>query len=375
MVADRGAELAGAEAALQVDPEVILESLGSVRKFADPQAPKSARMMAAGGTLPLPPPEICTVLFALTLDPDPEVKAKAQQSLGELPEGVLDSALVAPLHAAVLGFFAERFQDDGTRMEKIALNAATSDETYCFLAELPHVRVVEIVSHNQTRLLRCEKLVEALSENPVTGQLTINRVLEFLGLAGRALESESDSVVEVPEPLPDTAEPDATIHDLEDVSAFPDELIEEGETLLDQAEDRSANLTALIQKMKVMEKIKLARFGNSEARGLLARDRNKMVASAAVKSPKITENEIINFAKSRSLCDEVYRVIAMTPEWTKNYQVKLAISMNPKSQLPTAIKFLNYLTDRDLKQIMRSRDVPGQISAQAGRILSRKGKI
>ena len=364
---------------MQVDPEVILESLGSARKFADPQASKPARMMAAGGTLPLSPPEICTVLFALTLDPDPEVKAKAQQSLGELPEGVLDSALVAPLHAAVLGFFAERFQDDGTRMEKIALNAATADETYCFLAELPHVRVVEIVSHNQTRLLRCEKLVEALSENPVTGQSTINRVLEFLGLSGRELESESDSAVEVPEPLPDTAEPNATIHDLDDVSAFPDELIEEEEALLDDAEgepeDRTANLTSLIQKMTVMEKIKLARFGNSEARGLLARDRNKMIASAAVKSPKITENEIIKFAKSRSLCDEVYRVIAMTPEWTKNYQVKLAISMNPKSQLPTAIKFLNYLTDRDLKQIMRSRDVPGQISAQAGRILSRKGKI
>jgi uncharacterized coiled-coil protein SlyX len=364
---------------LQVDPEAILESLGSARKFADPQAPKPARLMAAGGTLPLPPAEICTVLFALTLDPDPEVEAKAQQSLGELPEGVLDSALAAPLHAAVLGFFAERFQDDGTRMEKIALNAATADETYCFLAELPHVSVVEIVSHNQTRLLRCEKLVEALSENPVTGQSTINRVLEFLGLAGREFESERDAGVEVPEPLPDTAQLDATIHDLEDVSAFPDELIEDDEALLDEAEDEpsdsSARLATLIQKMTVMEKIKLARFGNSEARGLLARDRNKMIASAAVKSPKITENEIINFAKSRSLCDEVYRVIAMTPEWTKNYQVKLAISMNPKSQLPTAIKFLNYLTDRDLKQIMHSRDVPGQISAQARRILSRKGKV
>ena len=273
---------------MQVDPEVILESLGSARKFADPQAAKPARMLAAGGTLPLPPPEICTVLFALTLDPDPEVKAKAQQSLGELPEAVLDSALDAPLHAAVLGFLAERFQDDGARMEKIALNAATADETYCFLAELPHVRVVEIVSHNQIRLLRCEKLVEALSENPVTGQSTINRVLEFLGLAGRELESESDSTVEVPEPLPNTAEPDAAIHDLDDVSAFPDELIEEADEEEDEPVAGSGSLNSLIQKMTVMEKIKLARFGNSEARGLLARDRNKMIASAAAdrNSPK-----------------------------------------------------------------------------------------
>ena len=40
----------------------------------------------------------------------------------------------------------------------------------------------------------------------------------------------------------------------------------------------------------------------------------------------------------------------------------------------TAIKFLNYLTDRDLGMIMRSRDVPGTISTQARRILARKGK-
>lgn len=363
---------------MHVDPQAILDSLGGARKFADPEAPKPARLMAAGGTLPLPPPQICSVLFALTLDGDPEVKAKALQSLGELPARVLDPALEAPIHPAVLDFFAERYQEDGARMEKLALNPATSDETYCFLAELPHSRVVEIASHNQTRLLRCEKLVEALSENPVTGQSTINRVLEFLGLGGPAMESDSDSAIVVPEPLPDTAAPDATVLDLDDVSTFPDELIEEEEALLPDdggEEDKTQSLSALIQKMTVMEKIKLARFGNGEARGLLVRDRNKMIASAAIKSPKITENEIINFAKSRALCEDVYRVIAMTPEWTKNYQVKLAISMNPKSQLPTAIKFLNYLTDRDLKAIMRSRDVPGQVAMQARRILSRKGKI
>ena len=48
--------------------------------------------------------------------------------------------------------------------------------------------------------------------------------------------------------------------------------------------------------------------------------------------------------------------------------------MNPKCPPQAAIKFLNYLTDRDLGVIMRSRDVPGTISAQARRILARKGK-
>jgi hypothetical protein len=48
--------------------------------------------------------------------------------------------------------------------------------------------------------------------------------------------------------------------------------------------------------------------------------------------------------------------------------------MNPKCPSGSAIKFLNFLTDRDLGAIMRSRDVPGPISSQARRILARKGK-
>ncbi len=38
-------------------------------------------------------------------------------------------------------------------------------------------------------------------------------------------------------------------------------------------------------------------------------------------------------------------------------------------------RIVNMLTDRDLKQIMRSRDVPGAVSAHARRVLARRGKI
>ena len=54
--------------------------------------------------------------------------------------------------------------------------------------------------------------------------------------------------------------------------------------------------------------------------------------------------------------------------------MKLGLVMNPSCPATTSIKFLNFLTDRDLSAIMRSRDVPGPISTQARRILARKGK-
>ena len=124
-----------------------------------------------------------------------------------------------------------------------------------------------------------------------------------------------------------------------------------------------------------MEKVKLARFGNGEARSLLVRDRNKVVATAAIRSPKLKESEVVMFAKSRSLSDDVLRIISNAREWTKSYQIKQALVTNPKTPLSAAIKFVNYLTDRDLREIMRSRDVPGQIAMQARRILNRKGKV
>ena len=100
-----------------------------------------------------------------------------------------------------------------------------------------------------------------------------------------------------------------------------------------------------------------------------------MVCTAAIRSPKIKEPEIASYAKARNLSNEIMRIIANTREWTKSYQVKMSLATNPKTPLSSAMKFVNYLTDRDLRGIMRSRDVPGQISAQARRILAKRGKI
>jgi hypothetical protein len=80
-------------------------------------------------------------------------------------------------------------------------------------------------------------------------------------------------------------------------------------------------------------------------------------------------------AKARNVCDEVLRIIASNREWTRAYQVKLALSTNPKCPVPTAMKFLNFLQERDLKNIMKSKDVPSPVAMHARRMLQKKGKI
>jgi hypothetical protein len=340
-------------------------------------APVEVRRLAAGGALPLPPVELATVLFALTHDPDGEVKARARESLESLPESVCEAVLSGETHPAVLGYLAHAFHDRSERLERIALNPATDDHTFVFLGGVPHKRVVEIVAANQTRLLRCSEIVEALGENPATSRSTIDRVLSFLGFEKHAAEVPEEGEGDAPPPvaeLTDEAAAAALRAFLgDDGAGFAASLVEEHDGELDA--EAQGNLFALIQKMSVMQKIKLARMGNKEARGLLVRDRNRLVAAAAIRSPKITENEVEGFAKARNLSEEVLRVISNNREWTRSYGVKLGLATNPKCPVPTSVKFLNFLYERDLRAIMKSKDVPSAVSTHARRLLAKKGKI
>ena len=344
-------------------------------RYARQDAPRDTRLMAARGALPLPAIELATVLFALTYDPDAEVKSTARDSLENLPATITNAVLSGPAHPALLAFFAEYSACDAEQLEMIALNPATDDATIAQLAASPHKRIVEIISNNQKRMLRSPEIVDALGSNPLTGRAVIERILNFIG-AG-----------EIAEDL-DGRRADSTITDQEaeaalravlgdEMGGYVKQLVEETADVTDEQiqEVEGGNLYQIVQQMSVFQKIQIGRMGNKEARSLLVRDRNKLVAIAVATSPKITEPEIIAIAQSRNVCDEVYRVIARNREWTRNYQVKLALASNPKCPQPLAMNFVNYLQDKDLLKMMRSRDVPRVISIHARRILTKKGKV
>ena len=352
---------------LQLSPEA--------EKYVRRDAPVEARRLAARGALPLPPTELATVLFALLHDPDEQVKARAHESLLGLPAKVRQSVLSGPVHPALLSWFARALKDDAEAVEQIALNPATDDATFAFLASLPHRRVVEIAANNQLRMLRHPPIVDALGSNPLTGRATIDRILHFMGLERPEAEVPEDPQAEPGSP--GEISDDAAVAALrallgDDTGEFSRELLEDPDQELD--EEAQGTLFGLLQKMNVMQRIKLARLGNKEARGLLVRDRNKIVASAAIRSPKITELEVESYARARNVCDDVLRIIAANRDWTRSYGVKLALATNPKVPIPSAMKFLNFLQERDLRNIMKSKDVPAPIATHARRILQKKGK-
>lgn len=346
--------------------KVRLRLSPQAEKYARRDAPLEVRRMAARGALPLEPLELATVLLVLANDPDAGVKDTARKSLEQLPAHVLGTVLRGPAHPALLSLLAQIHKGSEAHCEALALNPATDDATIAWLATLPHPRVVDIISQNQERMMRHEEIVDALGANPLTGRAVIERILSFLGLEDRAVASEEDQVSE--------AEAEAAVLEIlgEDMGEIAKLLASEGEI---EDEELESSLFAAVQKMSVMQKIKLARVGGKEARALLIKDRNRIVASSVLASPKLTETEVVAFAQSRSIGDELLRVISNNREWTKNYQIKLALASNPKTPQPQAIKFLNYLQERDLRHLMKSKDVPSNISTHARRILTKKGKV
>lgn len=348
---------------------IKLRLSAQAEKYARRDAPTGARRMAARGALPLEPIELATVLLVLANDPDAEVKQTARQSLETLPDHVLGAVLRGPAHAALLGFLAHLHRDNEPHCEALALNPATDDATIVFLATLPHSRVVDIISQNQERMMRHEEIVDALGANPLTGRAVIERILSFLGIEEREAERGADEAL-------DESEAEAAVLEMlgEDRRELASLLAAEaGDDIED--EELKGSLYSAVHRMSVMQKIKLARLGGKEARALLIKDRNRIVASSVLASPKITETEIVGFAQSRAIGDELLRVIGANREWTKSYQVKLALACNPKTPTPQAIQFLNYLQDRDLRMLMKSKDVSSNISAHARRILTKKGKL
>lgn len=130
----------------------------------------------------------------------------------------------------------------------------------------------------------------------------------------------------------------------------------------------------MTMQMGVAEKIKAAQTGDKEWRGLLINDPNKLVSSAVLKNPRITEGEVYAIARNRSTNDELIRLILLNREWIKNYSIKLALVMHPRTPLGNALRFMGVLTEKDLKNLVKSREISPVIVNNARRMLLAKDK-
>jgi len=344
-----------------------------LQKHADPKAPAPLRMMGAKGLVPAAAPaDLAMLLFLLAQDPDEAVRATALKTAEGLPDKIYGVALRSDsLAGEVIDWLADRLSTKDAALELVLLNPATKDETVARLAPVVSQPLGEIVRQNELRLLRCDDIIRGLCRNPNALASTVDGACEFCVRNGLTLLDVPQLVaahLRIHGVDPTAAPPvEDTAHQL--MSDYAAELVEEtqpvtqAETPADQ--QKKLNMTQRVLRMSVSDKIKLATLGNKEARTLLLRDANKLVCMAAVTSPRITDGEIMGLANSRTINADVLRHIYSAREYLKVYAIKMALVKNPKVPLPTALKFLYTLQEKDIKELARDRNVPQTIQAQA----------
>jgi hypothetical protein len=110
------------------------------------------------------------------------------------------------------------------------------------------------------------------------------------------------------------------------------ELNDEGE---EELKRKYVPLYAQLGNMTISQKIRRATLGTGPERMLLVRDRNRLVATAAAQSPMLKENEATLIASSRSVIDDVLRIIAQN----KGLHPPAPGKVKPGQQSPDTVLF------------------------------------
>jgi hypothetical protein len=346
------------------------------------------RQMAAKGIAPgLKPGDALTVVALLSESADEGLASVARAALDKLPAPLLNGALAGDLQPGVLALLASRYATNIAAIERILAHAAVPPEAVAHVASLASEAVAELIATNEQRLLAHPEIIEKLYMNKATRMSTADRVLELavrnrIELRGIPAYREAAAAIgqeliaeRSPEPTPDDVlfrETDAAASGLPVDPAIEDTHRLDKETGEEIVEDKFLPLHARLAQMTVSQRIRRAMLGTAAERLLLIRDTNRLVAQAAAKSPGLQENEVVRISASRTVSEDVLRVIAMDREWTRSHQVKVNLVQNPRTPFAFAAGLIPHLREHELKGLARSKNVSGAV-AQAARLqLSRR---
>ena len=384
-----------------------------VKSIISGKAPPAARLAAARGLLPLPQTDLLEALVHLGADDNPDVASAALSTLnGQQPQDLLSVAKADDVAPAVLGYFASLSSADRNLHEAVAGNHNTPDEAIALLARITaDPSLLEFITLNQQRLIRTPGIIDAILMNPARTAEAERRAKETrreffekergatqiaqeLRARGNSAAAEFFESAELASGTGALSVDDAWIiaqhievsdADIDD-SWLAREFIEE--MMVETPEQLAANAQAVINAerlegnasperislikrimfMTVKDRVKLAVKGDREARGILIRDSNKIVATGVIHNPRLTDHEIENIATMRTVAEEVLRLIGMNRAWVRSYPIIHNLARNPRTPLATAVHILPRIRTNDLKSIGLNRNVSEAVRRQAYRL-------
>jgi hypothetical protein len=383
-------------------------------------APQPARLAAARGMLPLQQHELLEILVALAESNEGEIAAAAKETLNsESEEDLLIAASAEDTAASVLAYLATQSHATIKLHEATVLNAKTPDAALAKLAAATsHGPLLELIAINQQRLVRAPEIIEAILANPArTGEAErraretrkeffekergARQIADELRARGQTAAAEFFETAELTTAGGELSLDDAWLiaqhievsdDDVDDswlpaeryadlIAETPEQSAANVQRILEherlESGEVSAERVSLIRRIMFMntkDRMKLAMKGDREARGILVRDANKVVCSAVVNNPRITEQEIENIAAMRTVSDEVLRLIAMNRGWARNYPIVHNLARNPRTPIPTVMNILPRIRTKDLNGISQNRNVSETVRRQATRLAQARGE-
>jgi hypothetical protein len=384
----------------------------AVQAILSGKAPRPALVAAASGMLPLAQDELLEVLVALRESTDADIAAAASESLAEQTAAdLLNAAKDANTSTAVLNYLGTSAAPHGIH-EAVILNKSTPDEAIIQLATTSvDGSLLELITQNQQRLVRAPKIIDAILQNTartaeaerraretqteffekergakqIAGELRARgktaaaeffESAELVTLEGELSLEDAWLIAEHIEvsdaELDDSWLPAERYDEVEDpaVLAAAMQKVIEFETL-EAGSPIAPERVSLIRRLMLMnarDRMKLARKGDREARTILIRDSNKMVAAAVINNPRITEQEAENIATMRTVADEVLRLMAMNRSFARSYTIIHNLVRNPRTPIPTVINILPRIRTKDLQNLAQNRNVSDAIRRQSTRI-------
>lgn len=381
-------------------------------------APQQAKLAAASGLLPLAQSDLLEVLVALRQSEDAELADAAKATLdSQSPDDLLTAAKSDETSAVVLDYVASSSRGDRQIHEAVILNKNTSDQAVSSLAaSTSDGSLLDLIAMNQQRLVRFPAIIEAILANSdrsteaerraretkreffekERGAQQIAQELRARGKSAAAEFFESADLTEglsVEDAWLLAEHIEVSDADL-DNSWLPSERYEE--LSAETPEEHAANFKRMIEFeriemgevpaervslirrlmfMNARDRMKMAMKGDREARGILIRDSNRVVAAAVINNPRINDHEIENIAAMRTVSDEVLRLISINRNWARSYPIIHNLVRNPRTPIPTVIGTLPRIRTKDLHQLSQNRNVSEAVRRQALRLSqARSGK-
>ncbi len=337
------------------------------------RVPRQVRLFAAQGLLPVSREDLFRLQLVLSADPDPELAATAASSLSEVSARVLiDWIRNQPIDPLELDLLA-RVREEQEIWVAVAQHRNVGDETFRMLASHGAETIQDVIITNQVRVLGCLEVLEDLKANPQVSQVVLRRVREF---EEEFIEKAAAEVAQAPDSqeMQEEAARASIQGALEALRAIGAHIPKEEEFPFAQDSDLSLEQKVLaasrstlskLLDMSVKEKVFVAMRGSREERGILINSRNRLVMRAVLASPKLNDGEVERFAGSKSVSDEVIRVISGNNKWLRHYPILLAVVQNPKAPVQKAIRLMNQLSRRDINRLSMDRNVNPIIRRQA----------